>query len=356
MPEILPQPRWRHPCCDATGVSNRLMHCSKCGKRGEYAGRNFHMHVLMGRFRETYGVMPTGPHRRLADALLFPLRTKCKACEGVGYVGDEYTCRRCRVCDGSGGHWTGTNQEIRAAYQHLLTIHPHATAGDPLPVYLIPDDALLTQPRRDPGVTPSVIRECLSRRRPRWDGTRYRWPHRLTEPVLSGEVQRRADRAIEALGRDAWLDDDPALERLQEMLDEGEWLNECVCDQERNWVHAPFIDRVVEHVQQVYEEGASKAARYAAIERAVGNALRGDMGYWGEEYRVPIVAPLRHSDGRQRAHLQLYLEDYLTPTYQWRGLYRSMNALLLSVAEQGRIVSMQDFRALSRKEVLGYWI
>jgi hypothetical protein len=97
------------------------------------------MYVEWSRFYRTFGVSPFGPAGRLAGQLLRPLRQSCSPCDGLGYVGDEFTCRICRICDGAGGHWSATNAELRAAFAELLAAFPDATAGAPLPMPQLPE-------------------------------------------------------------------------------------------------------------------------------------------------------------------------------------------------------------------------
>jgi hypothetical protein len=140
MAEPAPKPFWHHPCCDAPGTSTSTKSCGKCGAEGTYAGRHHPMFRGMARYRERYGVVPIGPHRKLADALLGALRSWCDQCDGLGFIGDEHSCRMCHVCEGAGSVWAASNEDIRAAYAQLLAEFPDATFGMPLPVFLIPDD------------------------------------------------------------------------------------------------------------------------------------------------------------------------------------------------------------------------
>jgi hypothetical protein len=142
MADYEPRPFWHHACCDGPGSCTSTKSCGKCGAEGTYAGRYHIMIDGMARYRKRYGVVPIGPHRKLADALLDALRETCEHCDGLGYVGGEDSCRVCDFCEGAGSVWAASNDDIRAAYAKLLAEFPNATGGVPLPVYLMPDDTL----------------------------------------------------------------------------------------------------------------------------------------------------------------------------------------------------------------------
>jgi hypothetical protein len=72
----MPQRMWDHShCCGA--FQSGSPECNDGGTRGRFTGWHLTMHESMARYQYVYGLKPIGPHRRLADELLTPLRVKC---------------------------------------------------------------------------------------------------------------------------------------------------------------------------------------------------------------------------------------------------------------------------------------
>jgi hypothetical protein len=139
MYEPLPHPAWGHDCCTHAEGLHGVEVCPDCGTRGWYIGLAHRVDTLMARFLRIYGVIPRQSYGEQVMGLLGGLRTPCIDCRGVGYVGDASSCTVCRPCEGSGGHWTASNAEIRSAYAELRRVLPHALAGSSLPVDLLPE-------------------------------------------------------------------------------------------------------------------------------------------------------------------------------------------------------------------------
>jgi hypothetical protein len=171
-------------------------------------------------------------------------------------------------------------------------------------------------------------------------------------PVPAG-VQHLVDRVIDGLQGHRSLVQHPDLEQLGDWLnDNEEAMNDIVCSQE-NWIHAPYLDDVIDRAWEEHEEADSPALAYAAVAAVLDRALDGDEHFWGDEYWVPICGTLRHSDGRT-CILRLSLRDYLSGPYDWDGVYLDMTALLDALAEEGRVGNMEQLRE-RRGEVLDMW-
>jgi hypothetical protein len=170
---------------------------------------------------------------------------------------------------------------------------------------------------------------------------------------LLAEVQHLADRVVEAVEGRVAVAEHPALVELGDWLNENTGsMHEVVCDR-GNWVHAPYLEDVVERVRDNYVGDDGPERILSEVARVLERALDAEEWYWGYEYWVPICGTLRHSDGRSCV-LRLSLSDYLSGPYDWDGVYRDMPALLAALVDEGRIVRMSQLGVM-RDEVAAFW-
>jgi hypothetical protein len=125
----MPHPLWRHTC-GGTHLLIRSPICSTCGNEGEFHGWRLSVHESMARYQYVYGLKPIGPHRQVADDLLFDLRAPCPRClwDGIITVEGGGTWRMCPVCEGTGGFWTPPDEQVEAVRQEILKQFPDAAA------------------------------------------------------------------------------------------------------------------------------------------------------------------------------------------------------------------------------------
>lgn len=171
--------------------------------------------------------------------------------------------------------------------------------------------------------------------------------------VLCKESQPWADEAIDALGPNEHLTEHPALDQLTAWLDADGRMVDYVC-QESTWVHAPELSEVVSRAFDSFEGRDVHDAILQLVDRKIAEALAGDPAYWGDEYQVPIIAYLHHSDGRS-ALLCYKIDDYVDGPYQWQGLFPDRARLDAWLRAQGRILSMAEYEAIPRQQLLAEW-
>lgn len=86
------------------------------------------MYYAMHRYMQTRRLKPLGPHRQLADELLDKLRERCRACNGWGVLRQKAGgARDCPHCEGGGGVWTCSGEELAAAYCQIEEAFPGST-------------------------------------------------------------------------------------------------------------------------------------------------------------------------------------------------------------------------------------
>lgn len=170
---------------------------------------------------------------------------------------------------------------------------------------------------------------------------------------LCEESQPLADAAIDALAQNLRLREHPALARLIAWLDEDGRMTDCACEQS-TWIHAPTLSELVARAFESFEGRETHDAILQHLDVELGKALAGDSEYWGDEYRVPIIAHLQHADGRH-ALMCYELLDYLTGPYLWHGLFRDAASVDTWLREQGRIRTRAQYEDISQHEVLTAW-
>jgi len=96
------------------------------------------MHHAMDRYMRTRRIKPLGPHRQLTDKLLDELRERCRACDGWGVLRQRTAgARDCPHCEGGGGVWTCSEEELEAAYRQIEEAFPGSTREGVTPPRLI---------------------------------------------------------------------------------------------------------------------------------------------------------------------------------------------------------------------------
>jgi hypothetical protein len=122
----MPERIWTYPCC---GQTSTAISCPTCGGPGEFDGWGPTVADAMERYRSAYGLEPVGPHLQLAKEVFQGLRTECGRCDGRCFEGDVYQWRHCPECEGGGGVWTGSEDDIRAAWHRVIHFHPSAAVS-----------------------------------------------------------------------------------------------------------------------------------------------------------------------------------------------------------------------------------
>jgi hypothetical protein len=125
----MPVQGWKHTCPKSSGTTwTTKPSCPHCSGPQEYDGWRLGMHELMAVYQYVYGLKPIGPHRPMADRLLSPLRLRCGACGGRGLrPGREHErFSLCPMCEGTGGTWSCTPEEVEAIRREVLRAFPDA--------------------------------------------------------------------------------------------------------------------------------------------------------------------------------------------------------------------------------------
>jgi len=116
------------PKCGHVGAVTRTAtpECEICGQEHQFDGWYLTMHERMAVYQYVYGLKPIGPHRPLADDVLAGKREPCRSCDGRGIV----TLRRadhwalCATCEGTGGHWNCSPEELEALRRRVIEDFP----------------------------------------------------------------------------------------------------------------------------------------------------------------------------------------------------------------------------------------
>lgn len=225
----MPHPFYIHPCCLKPSTLTGSATCPRCGESGIFARWDRSMHEAMAFYTRLFRLEPIGPHRPLADRLLGALRSTCNRCTGTGIVGNERGYWQCPQCEGGGGVWTGTDDEIYTAYQRIRQEFPDAIVADgplspgwhPLPDFLAQEQATWTtreraarsareraarsrreqtaRSAREQTERAAPRRATRSPRQPSATPTRRRKPH--TDPAKLSAVQRAFIEAERRLGK-----------------------------------------------------------------------------------------------------------------------------------------------------------
>lgn len=125
----MPLQFWRHSCPEAKGILTTNPICQYCGQPQEYAGWSLTMYEGMAVYQYVYGLKPMGAHRPMADRLLTPLRRRCETCAGEGVLSAGQPGSRwrvCAACEGTGGTWGCSPDDVEAVRREVLRVFPDA--------------------------------------------------------------------------------------------------------------------------------------------------------------------------------------------------------------------------------------
>lgn len=116
----MPYRLWRH-ICQGNEVLISSPDCAVCGVHGPFAGWRLSVREAANLYRYVYELEPSGPHRALADRMLTPLRTPCTRCRGEAVLTiDLNTWCACPTCEGTGGIWNRSIDEVEAVRRQVL--------------------------------------------------------------------------------------------------------------------------------------------------------------------------------------------------------------------------------------------
>ena len=126
----MPCQYWSHLC----GIECTLLPtpvCCACGAKGEVVGWALRADECIGQYQYVYGLKPFGPHRKRIDALLTVMRVSCWGCHGMGIITVEGggSWRICYECEGTGGFWSRSTEDVDAARRAILEEYPEAAAA-----------------------------------------------------------------------------------------------------------------------------------------------------------------------------------------------------------------------------------
>lgn len=107
--------------------------CAACGDVGVFDGWSLSMWEAMAVYRYVYDLNPMGPHRPFADRLFAGMRDTCTRCMGrtVLTFDDGQAWSTCPACEGTGGIWNCSVEDVAAARQAVLTRWPGAAMTTP---------------------------------------------------------------------------------------------------------------------------------------------------------------------------------------------------------------------------------
>ena len=120
----MPNQYWHHACerCD---VREGGRACRRCGADGAFAYWSLSMFESAAVYRYVYELNPFGPHRKLASALLESIRIRCVRCAGRTILTvDENTWRTCPECEGTGGVWNRSIEDVEAMRRRVIESWP----------------------------------------------------------------------------------------------------------------------------------------------------------------------------------------------------------------------------------------
>lgn len=125
---VMPERSFKYSCCLGHGVAPV---CAAHGGDGVFVGWAATSSERRVQFVRVYGLAPRGEALTLAPELLGTLRRHCLACRGSGWLGEEgdVTPCVCPGCDGLGGFWTVSIEEVAAARDQILRVQPEVEVG-----------------------------------------------------------------------------------------------------------------------------------------------------------------------------------------------------------------------------------
>ena len=126
----MPQRVWSYLCCGPGKCGPEPM-CAEHRKKGTFAGWWPRSSEWTERYVRVHGLAHKGAHRDLADRVFAPLRDRCPACRGSGWLGEETDDAPliCPGCDGVGCNWICAMDEVAAARELVIRAFPEARTG-----------------------------------------------------------------------------------------------------------------------------------------------------------------------------------------------------------------------------------
>lgn len=132
----MPYAAWSHPCHGGNGLYGSPT-CRVCGGQGKFAEWRLSMHEDMARYQYVYGLRPVGPHRPLANRLFRGTRRGCNGCGGEGLRWrDQSAWAVCADCEGTGGFWALSPEEVERIRRRIVSEYPGAEASENAPHFL----------------------------------------------------------------------------------------------------------------------------------------------------------------------------------------------------------------------------
>ena len=131
----MPQHLWKPRCnCWPGLVATGRRTCAECGEPGEYDDWHYTMHENMAASQYRYGMLPIGPHRKLADKLLEAVSRLCEECQGRGLLDDTVTpvWEPCPACDATGSILTCDEATLDSIRQRVETAFPGSLVASPM--------------------------------------------------------------------------------------------------------------------------------------------------------------------------------------------------------------------------------
>jgi hypothetical protein len=124
----MPNRSWKYRCCLRCGSAPV---CPDHGGEGIFVGWWPSDSERAVQFVRVYGLAPRGEALALAPELLGTLRRTCLACRGSGWLGEEGddAPNLCPGCDGLGGFWTVSMEEVASARDQILRVQPAVEVG-----------------------------------------------------------------------------------------------------------------------------------------------------------------------------------------------------------------------------------
>ena len=123
----MPNRYYEHGCdCSSETASSHHSRCRGCGAPGRFVGWQRTAHNHWGHVARDLGVHPLRSKPGFDEIL--GLRVRCRACSGPGYRPDESRAEFCLVCEGSGGFWHASEEQLGEAYARLDQEAPDARA------------------------------------------------------------------------------------------------------------------------------------------------------------------------------------------------------------------------------------
>lgn len=133
--------RMFHPCPvhpDAAPYHGRprdfgVPHCPICRAPQAFDCWGPRLLEMQAAHEYAYGLRDSkGPWNLMVRQLLDPRRESCRTCEGRGILTQDLDhWRQCPSCEGTGGHWTCSLEEVEALRKQIVERYPEAGISRP---------------------------------------------------------------------------------------------------------------------------------------------------------------------------------------------------------------------------------